>query len=313
MFSFPTSSPRPTPARRRLRGRRGKRRRREDRGRPERRRRQRDRRRPSSKPRGTISRGSCCASARRARTRNGRWRCAASWRFLSRSWDARERFETLVVAPFVAAYEAGRTPNPCVVCNEHVKFGLLLDEAGARGADRLATGHYARIEMHEGRPALLRGRDRRKEQSYFLARVPRGALGQGALSSRCSAQGRGEAGGAAPGAGHGAARGEPGGLFRGAGRHRRRGPPARGAGDGPSRGYRGHEWTRAGETSRPPLLHGGPASGAGDRGSRAPVCRPPRPREQSGARRPRGGLPVLSGRGERPAVGRGEPRGGDTR
>jgi len=95
------------------------------------------------------------------------------------AWDLREEFERLVVAPFVASYAAGRTPNPCALCNARVKFGLLLEKARAAGADALATGHYARISpAPDGEPRLARGADRRKDQSYFLFAVDRGALGR---------------------------------------------------------------------------------------------------------------------------------------
>ena len=62
-------------------------------------------------------------------------------------WDLSEKFEDTVVADFVAEYEAGRTPNPCVRCNEHIKFATLLDKAVALGFDAVATGHYARIGL----------------------------------------------------------------------------------------------------------------------------------------------------------------------
>src|SRR5262245_26132189 len=79
-----------------------------------------------------------------------------------------EEFRRAVVDDFVAEYGAGRTPNPCVRCNEQVKFGPLLRRARALGARRLATGHYARLEG--GR--LLRARDAGKDQSYFLFAMP---------------------------------------------------------------------------------------------------------------------------------------------
>ena len=83
--------------------------------------------------------------------------------------DAREMFEREVLEPFAADYAAGRTPNPCVRCNERVKFGWLLDYARERGAAALATGHYARIVSEPGRPARLRrALDPTKDQSYFL-------------------------------------------------------------------------------------------------------------------------------------------------
>lgn len=85
-------------------------------------------------------------------------------------WDLSERFEETVVADFLAEYAAGRTPNPCVRCNEHVKFTALLDRAVALGFDAVATGHYARIEvLPDGGRALHRARDLAKDQSYVLA------------------------------------------------------------------------------------------------------------------------------------------------
>ncbi len=73
-------------------------------------------------------------------------------------------FEDKVIKPFVADYLAARTPNPCVECNRSLKFGYLLALARAWGAQRVATGHYARVE--NGR--LLRARDQAKDQTYFL-------------------------------------------------------------------------------------------------------------------------------------------------
>jgi tRNA-specific 2-thiouridylase len=89
--------------------------------------------------------------------------------------DAEELFRERVVQPFVDGYLAGRTPIPCVACNEDVKFGFLLKRARALGA-KLATGHYARISEEGGRLRLLRARDLAKDQSYFLF-----SLGQEAL------------------------------------------------------------------------------------------------------------------------------------
>ncbi len=82
--------------------------------------------------------------------------------------DLRERFRTAVMDRFVSEYLAGRTPNPCVDCNREIKFGALLDWALEQGADFLSTGHYARVDRAEGRWRLLRGADRRKDQSYVL-------------------------------------------------------------------------------------------------------------------------------------------------
>jgi tRNA-uridine 2-sulfurtransferase len=79
-------------------------------------------------------------------------------------------FENTVVAPFVQTYLRGETPSPCILCNNYVKFHHLVDKAAGIGAERVATGHYARVKYDEtlGRWLLLRGRDRRKDQSYFL-------------------------------------------------------------------------------------------------------------------------------------------------
>ncbi len=84
--------------------------------------------------------------------------------------DLRDLFRTEVMERFVSEYAQGRTPNPCLDCNRAVKFGAMLDWALAQGADALATGHYADVSFDapSGRWRLLRGRDRRKDQSYFL-------------------------------------------------------------------------------------------------------------------------------------------------
>jgi tRNA-specific 2-thiouridylase len=87
-----------------------------------------------------------------------------------------EEFRARVMDDFVAEYAAGRTPNPCVRCNEHIKFTPLLRWARALGAEALATGHYARIVEHPAGARLARARDARKDQSYFLFNMPRAAL-----------------------------------------------------------------------------------------------------------------------------------------
>src|SRR4051812_19629906 len=85
--------------------------------------------------------------------------------------DLREEFRREVVDDFVAEYEAGRTPNPCVRCNGLVRFGEMLELARALDADRLATGHYARITRDEEGPLLQNGLDPKKDQAYMLARL----------------------------------------------------------------------------------------------------------------------------------------------
>jgi tRNA-uridine 2-sulfurtransferase len=111
-------------------------------------------------------------------------------------WDLSQRFEAEVVEDFVAEYAAGRTPNPCVRCNERIKFSALLDKALALGFDAVCTGHYARLVVagvdvgargtgggsHRGGvgdadgagglPELHRAVDAGKDQSYVLAVLP---------------------------------------------------------------------------------------------------------------------------------------------
>jgi tRNA-uridine 2-sulfurtransferase len=82
--------------------------------------------------------------------------------------DEADQFEKLVIDYFASEYQAGRTPNPCVMCNEKLKFGNLWDKAQALGCDYIATGHYAIIEHHAGGAVLRKGVDPRKDQSYFL-------------------------------------------------------------------------------------------------------------------------------------------------
>lgn len=90
--------------------------------------------------------------------------------------DAREEFREGVVRYFVDEYRAGRTPNPCVVCNRDFKFRLLREWADRLDCPFMATGHYVNTEMLSGQPFLLMGDDARKDQSYFLWRVPQSTL-----------------------------------------------------------------------------------------------------------------------------------------
>jgi tRNA-specific 2-thiouridylase len=82
--------------------------------------------------------------------------------------DEADQFERLVIDYFSSEYRAGRTPNPCVMCNEKVKFGNLWSKAAALGCDYIATGHYAIIEDHADHAILRKGLDPHKDQSYFL-------------------------------------------------------------------------------------------------------------------------------------------------
>ena len=91
--------------------------------------------------------------------------------FAAEYWDG-------VFAHFLAEYRVGRTPNPDVLCNREIKFRTFLDEALALGAEKIATGHYARVDCRDGRHRLLRALDASKDQSYFLH-----ALGQQQLAA----------------------------------------------------------------------------------------------------------------------------------
>jgi tRNA-specific 2-thiouridylase len=84
-------------------------------------------------------------------------------------WDLAEQFRAEVIDDFLAEYAAGRTPNPCLRCNERIKFAAVLDRAMALGFDAVCTGHYARIESGVDGPELHRAVDLDKDQSYVLA------------------------------------------------------------------------------------------------------------------------------------------------
>jgi tRNA-uridine 2-sulfurtransferase len=117
-------------------------------------------------------RGRCCApedvhDARRVADRLG---------FPHYAFDRRELFQREVIAPFVDAYVNGETPSPCVRCNRGVKLPEVLALAESLGAERVATGHYARIVENGGRYELHRARDLGKDQSYFLHMLGQRAL-----------------------------------------------------------------------------------------------------------------------------------------
>ena len=112
--------------------------------------------------------------------------------------EARQAFQRVVIEDFSDEYLQGRTPNPCVRCNEQIKFGMLLEAATAAGADAIATGHYARVERQDtaysisqgscnstcssenrsGRWILKKAADPDKDQTYFLYRLNQAALGR---------------------------------------------------------------------------------------------------------------------------------------
>jgi tRNA-specific 2-thiouridylase len=89
--------------------------------------------------------------------------------FYSINFD--DEFKKYVIDDFLNEYRQGRTPNPCIRCNQHIKFGFLLKKAFEIGAEYLATGHYARIVLKDGLFRLLKSSDRWKDQSYFLFAV----------------------------------------------------------------------------------------------------------------------------------------------
>jgi tRNA-specific 2-thiouridylase len=109
--------------------------------------------------------------------------------------DLREEFRADVVRPFVSSYRAGETPNPCTRCNGAFRFDALLAFAARAGAEKLWTGHYARVVEHRGRRLLARGRDPEKDQSYMLATVDPGLLDrvEFPLGGQSKAQTRAEA------------------------------------------------------------------------------------------------------------------------
>ena len=112
-----------------------------------------------------------------------------------------EEFEHMVVEPYAEAHARGRTPNPCIECNRHLKFRRFLDRALRLGFDAVATGHYARVAIDPatGDPRLLRGRDIAKDQSYVLSmltvaelkrvRLPVGEMTKQEVRSRAVAMG----------------------------------------------------------------------------------------------------------------------------
>jgi len=141
--------------------------------------------------------GSCCSPATVDDARQVARRLDIAYYVL----NSEREFDETVIENFVAEYQAGRTPVPCVVCNRQIKFGSLLQRARAWGGSAVATGHYARITRDEAtrRFLLWRGRDQRKDQSDFLwplsqeqlaaARFPVGDLTKDAVREKARALG----------------------------------------------------------------------------------------------------------------------------
>lgn len=122
---------------------------------------------------GAVHSRACCSAADIEDARNVCHRLGIPFYVL----NFQDEFQQFVVDYFCKEYGSGRTPNPCLACNQHLKFDLLLRRALASGVDYLATGHYARIDTHNGCVRLLKGVDPGKDQSYVLY-----TLGQQELS-----------------------------------------------------------------------------------------------------------------------------------
>ena len=92
--------------------------------------------------------------------------------------DLKVRFKEIVLNYFIDSYRKGKTPNPCMICNREIKCGLFLEHILATGLETMATGHYVQCREIDGCPALCKGVDARKDQSYFLARLTMTQLGK---------------------------------------------------------------------------------------------------------------------------------------
>ncbi len=90
--------------------------------------------------------------------------------------NLQQEFEQRVLDYFTNSYFRGLTPNPCVICNREIKFGLFMETILGAGMDKMATGHYAKIERADDKYHLYRGDDPKKDQSYFLSRLTQGQL-----------------------------------------------------------------------------------------------------------------------------------------
>jgi tRNA-uridine 2-sulfurtransferase len=135
---------------------------------------------------------SCCSARDRMDARAVCEQLKVSYQVL----DCRLAFREAVIQPFVETYLRGRTPSPCIRCNQRIKFPLLLAEADRQGVPLVATGHYARVAKDGACFRLLRGADRKKDQSYFLFTLTQGELARLVLplGSWTKAEVRAEAG-----------------------------------------------------------------------------------------------------------------------
>lgn len=100
-------------------------------------------------------------------------------------------FKKYVIDDFVAAYSRGETPNPCIRCNQFVKYQCMLDKALAMGMDFIATGHYAKIEQENGRYVLKTSKGGKKDQTYFLYQLTQHQLAHTLFPISAPHQGRG--------------------------------------------------------------------------------------------------------------------------
>lgn len=92
--------------------------------------------------------------------------------------DLQQEFQNIVESNFIEEYKAGRTPNPCTLCNPAIKWGKLLEEAEKLGAEKIATGHYANLIYQQGSYKILKSRDPKKDQSYMLWGLDQAQLGK---------------------------------------------------------------------------------------------------------------------------------------
>jgi tRNA-specific 2-thiouridylase len=109
----------------------------------------------------------CCSPEAEKRARQ----VAANLNIPFYIFNFEKEFKKRIVDYFLKEYKAGLTPNPCIVCNKEIKFGLLLEKALVLNADYVATGHYARLQKKKDGTHLLKGKDKEKDQSYFLCQL----------------------------------------------------------------------------------------------------------------------------------------------